>query len=81
MTPTIGRIVIYNTNEMDRAAIAATHGNTMSKLPAIVTAAWSEDVVNLKVIGDGHIDLWKTSVHIKDEVNIEGTWEWPQIVK
>ena len=78
MSPTIGRIVVYNTAEQDRIAFGVSHGNVQSKLPAIITAVWSDECVNLKVIGDGPTDLWKTSVTRGPG---EYQWDWPEIKK
>lgn len=74
----IGRIVIYNTTQLDRDFFSSTYSNTPARLPAIVVAVWSDECVNLKVIGDGHHDLWKTSIMKGDS---EGQWNWPVINK
>jgi hypothetical protein len=52
MKPSIGRIVIYNTNTEDRE-IFAVNGNPSNKLPAIITAVWNDTQVNLQVFVDG----------------------------
>lgn len=75
MRPTLGRIVIYNTTEEDRI-VFGKFGNRQEKLPAIIVAIWSDDCVNLKVLGDGTQDLWITSVHLGTE---EFSWNWPVI--
>lgn len=76
MKPTIGRIVIYKTTEEDRKTFQALrgNGNNVNELPAIIVNVWSDTCVNLKVIGDAPIDLWKTSMNQGDG---EGNWNWP----
>ena len=62
MKPTIGRVVIYNTTQEDRDFMSKQPDcNVHDKLPAIIVAVWSETYVNLKVICDGKLDLWKYS--------------------
>ena len=66
MTPTIGRIVIYNATDTDKAKMEASQKvlggcNIQEKLPAIIVAVWSDTCVNLKVICDGNLELWVTS--------------------
>jgi hypothetical protein len=83
MKPTIGRVVIYNTTEADKAKMEAASTlnggcNTQDKLPAIITAVWSDECVNLKVITDGNLDLWVTSANKGDEPM---NWNWPVIEK
>lgn len=81
MKPTIGRVVIYNTTSADKAKMEAANTlngscNTQDKLPAIITAVWSDECVNLKVITDGNLDLWVTSANKGDEPM---NWNWPVI--
>ncbi|MEA4981410.1 MAG: hypothetical protein VB066_01705 [Paludibacter sp.] len=81
MKPAIGRIVTYTTSDSDKnqmkAAGAISGGcNVQDKLPAIITAVWSETCVNLKVICDGNLELWKTSSIQGDEPYC---WNWPVI--
>lgn len=81
MKPTIGRIVIYTSSDSDKnqmkAADAINGGcNVQDKLPAIITAVWSDTCVNLKVICDGNLELWKTSSTKGDEPYC---WNWPVI--
>ena len=82
MIPTIGRVVIYNTTEEDRQKMRNhPNCNVQEKLPAIIVAVWGEteiSCVNLKVICDGEMDLWKTSVSIGEN---EMNWNWPVISK
>lgn len=77
--PTVGRIVMYNTTEQDRAKMKALSClgkgcNEQKQLPAIIVAVWGPECVNLKVMLDGHGDLWKTSAGMGDH---EGGWSWP----
>ena len=80
MNPTIGIIVIYTPSEEDKAKMKAaqTNGgcNVMDKLPAIITAVWSDTCVNIRVICDGNLDLWKTSVAKGDD---SFNWNFPVI--
>ena len=80
MKPTIGRIVIYNTTEADKAKMRAAglNGtcNVQDILPAIIVAVWSDECVNLKVITDGILDLWVTSALKGDQPM---NWNWPVI--
>jgi hypothetical protein len=82
MKPTIGRVVIYNTTQEDREKMRlAPNCNVQEKLPAIIVAVFGEhenSPVNLTVICDGELTLWKTSVHFGDE---EMNWNWPVIQK
>lgn len=82
MKPTIGRIVIYNTTEQDRKEMENGNEyfpkcNVQMQLPAIVVAVWSEICVNIQVLADGERLFWKTSVM---NGNLEGQWQWPEIV-
>lgn len=80
MNPTIGRIVHYRLNQYDANEIG---GNSRSGdiVPAVVVRVWSDTCVNLRVIGDGPKELWKTSATIlteetREDINIPG-WFWP----
>ena len=81
MKPTIGRIVIYNTNEEDRE-LMVNHPecNVQLQLPAIIVAVWNDndgqELINAKVITDGNMELWKTSIKRGNE---EMDWNWPVI--
>ena len=79
MKPTLGRTVIYHTTEQDREEMRLNpECNVQKDLPAIIVAVWSDECVNLKVICDGNMELWKTSVTLgTDEYN----WSWPEIKK
>ena len=74
--PSIGRIVIYNTTDDDRAQTGSFNNcNSCLQLPAIIVNVWNDTCVNLKVIVDGSIpDIWKTSVC---QGKKEGFWDWP----
>lgn len=79
MAPTQGRIVKYKLTAADRDKLSAYNktevfSNMAEELPAIITAVWSEDSVNIKVFVDGNApDLWVTSISQGDE---EGNWNW-----
>jgi hypothetical protein len=79
MKVTIGRIVIYKTTDQDkdlmRAAGLVNGGcNVPDELPAVVVNVWGESCINLRVICDGKLDMWKTSI---TEGTTPGTWHWP----
>lgn len=80
--PTIGRIVIYKTTEDDRVkmrSVSQQFGcNVQDELPAIITAVWSDDCVNLKVMADGNLELWVTSV-LKGDQPLN--WNWPTVAR
>jgi len=81
MKPTIGRVVIYNTTDADKAKMEAASKinggcNKQDKLPAIIVAVWGETCVNLKVITDGNLELWVTSALQGDAPM---NWNWPVI--
>jgi hypothetical protein len=68
MKPTIGRIVIYKYSEN------CSHQNGSDECPAMIVRVWSDTTVNLKLIEDGPINSWKTSVIQGDG---KGNWQWP----
>lgn len=73
--PSIGRVVIYNTTEEDKKEMEFTPNcNVQEKLPACIVAVSNETKVNLTVVCDGELGLWKTSVKQGDE---PGQWNWP----
>jgi hypothetical protein len=78
-TPKIGDVVTYNTTEQERVDMSncpPLHNNVAEKLPAVITAVWSDSLVNLKVLHDGQSpDLWKTSVQRGDE---EFNWNFQE---
>lgn len=81
--PTIGRIVHYHTTDADTTYFESqsnawkTH-NKGGKLPAIITAVWSDNCINVQVIVDGvGPNLWKTSIL---EGVLPGMWTWPERV-
>jgi hypothetical protein len=79
MKPTVGRIVMYipTTEDLKKFEDAqGNYGESVKKLPAIITNVWSDTCVNLKVIGDAPIDLWRTSMNLGDQ---PGNWNWPVI--
>jgi hypothetical protein len=73
MKPTKGRIVIYHCDEKQKNEL----NNHQKDAPAIITAAWSDECVNLKVLFDGELNLWVTSATLG---NNERQWQWPEIV-
>lgn len=72
MFPTIGRIVIYKVGKEDQSEL---HSIDVKELPAVIVRVWTETCVNLKILTDGPVDVWKTSV-------VQGTgeysWSWPE---
>lgn len=83
MEPTIGRVVIFNTDEQFRNSLKSKgdfdgqySNHEQNKLPATIVAVWGDDCVNLKVSVDGHgPDVWVTSRMRGDN---EGEWNWPE---
>ena len=77
--PTVGRIVHYYPSDDDRILMnGLAAGNThLNQYAAIITAVWSNDLVNLKVFLDGPIDLTNLSASLGDE---HGMWSWPKRV-
>jgi len=72
--PAIGRIVHYfpRTEEL--------HANNLTlPIAAVITAVWSEQRVNLKLIMDGPEDRWRTSVSLlpAESEDPAGFWVWP----
>jgi hypothetical protein len=83
MKPSIGRIVIYKTTEADKAEMkkvndSGKYCNIQDEVPAIIVAVWGESCINARVLCDGHLDLYPTSINLGDE---PGNWNWPAIVK
>lgn len=75
MKPTVGRIVDYHVSENDSAELKS---NSAKKLPAIVSAAWGGETVNLRILADGPHVGWKTSVMMCDAADPQpGYWSWP----
>jgi len=74
MKPTIGRIVIFNVNENQREKL----NNYQPAAPAIITAVWGDECVNLKVLLDGESTIWVTSTTLGTG---ENQWNWPVIEK
>lgn len=78
MKPTIGRVVIYNTTEEDKASARKNFDNVVQQLPAIIVNVWSDTCINVRVFSDGGSMLWKTSINQGDQ---PGQWNWPVIQK
>lgn len=84
MTPTIGRIVIYQPTAEDKGQSSSQEG-----FPAIITRVWSDTCVNLMVFRDFDTPITVTSVDRMLEPVIGGnaeqaeqlssprTWRWP----
>jgi hypothetical protein len=75
MKTTIGRIVHYNVdlvNDPDEI-----RNNVAIVLPAVIVCVFTDDCVNLKILTDGPVDVWKTSVV---RGNFAGQWDWPPIL-
>lgn len=69
--PSMGRIVIV---PMD-----PNRNNGADEAPAIITRAWPDDLINVKVIGDSDAVEWRTSVKLHEEKPESGghvAW-WP----
>lgn len=83
MKPTIGRIVIYRLDALDKAKLKElgqdNPNNGADEAPAIVVRVWSDTCVNLKVCIDGPTDLWITSAAIESSTDSvkERRWLWP----
>jgi hypothetical protein len=72
--PTIGRIVVYVVPKLD---YPNTNTNNATELPAVIVRVWSDTCVNLKVLNDGEVDIWRTSSTWGDQ---PGQWRWPERV-
>ena len=72
MTPSIGRMVVYHCDKDEKEKM----NNNQETAPAIITAVWGDECVNLKVILDGENNLWKTSAPLGE---LETQWSWPVI--
>ena len=76
MKPSIGRIVLFGVDQSQRG-----NNNGGAVAPAIITHVFSDTCVNLKVLTDGPVDLWHTSVLIDDDpaaaVPAPSRWIWP----
>lgn len=75
MKPSLGRIVIYRYHPTELCA----HTNGAIECPAVIVRVWNERTVNLKLIEDGPMDSWRTSVLAEDEnaAGTPGRWSWP----
>lgn len=74
--PSVGRIVDYIPTEDERKA-----HNYADVAPAIITAVWGENTINVKVFGDASEDYCKTSIMQKvSEEQQGGYWQWPKRV-
>jgi hypothetical protein len=75
MKPTIGRIVIYHTTDVDRDKMKKD-GNVQLFLPAIIVHVFYDDCVNLKVFIDSKEDLWIINSWLGEK---PGKWRRPEI--
>jgi len=76
MAPQLGQTVLYipTQEQKDNMKSNPEICNEADKLPAIVTAVWSETCVNLKIMHDGDLpDLWETSSSQGDQ---ERQWDF-----
>lgn len=71
MKPSIGRIVIV--------AVDPAANNGADEAPAVITRVWNDTLVNVKVLNDGSMNEWKTSVtlHAEKSDNPAHTAWWP----
>lgn len=72
--PTVGRIV--------HVPMDPTMNNGSDVAPAIITRAWSDTTVNLRVLADGDSILWRTSCIYAEDLNSRDQphmnyWTWP----
>jgi len=80
MKPTIGRIVHFVQAKPKGFAPGLVH------LPAIITAVWGGEYVNLQVFTDGtnsddqHVASmkWVTSAILDETAQTERSWHWPE---
>ncbi len=72
--PSVGRVVHYHVGEFDSEELRHNHAED---LPAVIVRVWTDTCVNLKVLTDGPIDVWKTSIVLGDA---PGQWSWPPYV-
>lgn len=72
MKPSIGRIVIFHCDEQQIEKM----NNYQPDAPAVITAVWGDECVNLKVLLDGENTLWITSATLGTG---ERQWSWPVI--
>jgi len=73
MKPQIGRMVIYHCDENQ-----VKENNYQKDAPAVITAVWGDECVNLKVLTDGQAIVWLTSVTLGTG---ERQWSWPEITE
>jgi hypothetical protein len=72
MKPSIGRIVIFHCDETQREKM----NNFQPDAPAVITAVWGDECVNLKILLDGENTLYMTSSTLGTG---ERQWSWPVI--
>lgn len=67
--PKVGEIVLYFPQPDEDDALA--NGGVKGGIPAIVTQAWSEQTVNLRVFADSDEVLWRSSVQKLNEPELD----------
>lgn len=76
--PTAGRIVHFFHNGVLSYSKAANNGAVF--VPAIITQAWGNDLVNMTIFPAGENPVFGWSIHHKSEA-LEGSvyWDYPEI--
>lgn len=69
MEPTIGRVVVFHVDEQAQKE----KNNYQPTAPAIITAVWGPECVNLKVLYDGVETEWVTSAVLGTG---DRQWSW-----
>lgn len=59
-TPSLGRIVLVTVSD-------PSSNNGAEVAPAVITRVWSDTLVNVRVLLDGHDTLWLTSVALHSD--------------
>lgn len=68
----VGRIVLFKSTNLDQV------GNGAEEVPAIITRAWSDTMLNLCVFRDANAPLAVTSVgHESISQGSSLSWRWP----
>jgi len=75
-TPSIGRIVIFNTRLSSLKFLQSDR--EVAQHPAVVTRAHKDGTLNLQVLADGSNPFFKQK--IPDDPAIGSWWSWPERV-
>lgn len=74
--PSLGRIVLVPMDPADN--------NGAPVAPAIIVRVWSDDMVNVRILGDNKTEEWRTSVKLVDTIpdwaddgHAPNVWAWP----